>query len=94
MNIETEDERKTRMTKEKRDKRLAYGVIYRAKNKVALLEYNRAYFEKKKDDVDFMKKQRESISISKKKRRIENNKGDSGIPKRAYIRKIPDPEVL
>ena len=93
MNIETEDE-KTRIAEEKRQKRLAYAVIYRAKNKEKLLEYNRAYFEKNKENAEFVKKQRDSISISKKKRRIENNKGDSGIPKRAYIRKIPDPEVL
>ena len=93
MNIKTEEEKAT-IAKEKRDKRLAYGANYRAKNKVALLEYNRAYFEKRKDDEVFVKKQRESISISKKKRRVEDNKGVLGIPKRAYIRKIPDPEVL
>jgi hypothetical protein len=93
MNIETEDE-KARIVREKRDKRLAYGAIYRAKNKDVLLEYNRAYFEKKKDDEEFVKKQRESISISKKKRRVEDKKGALGIPKRPYIRRIPDPEVL
>jgi hypothetical protein len=93
MNIESEEE-KARIAKEKRDKRLAYGANYRAKNKDALLIYNRAYFEKKKDDEEFVRKQRESISISKKKRRIEDKKGNLGVPKRAYIRKIPDPEVL
>ena len=87
----TEEERLALVAKTKRDKRLADGAKYRANNKDKLLAYNKAYFERRKDDEDFIKKQRESISLSKKKRRIENKKGDEGIPKRPYIRKIPTP---
>ena len=77
-----------------REKRLAYGAIYRATNKAKLLDYNKLYFENRKGDIDFMKKQRDAISISKKKRREENKKGDLGIPKRVYIKRISDPQDL
>lgn len=90
----TEEEKFALVEKKKRDKQLADGLIYRTKNKDKLLAYNRAYFQKRKNDTEFIKKQRESISISKKKRRIENKKGDEGIPKRPYIRKPPTPQDI
>jgi hypothetical protein len=82
------------VAKIKRDKRLADGATYRAKNKDKLLAYNREYFERRKDDVEFVKKQRKSISISKKKRRIENKKGDGAKPIRPYIRQSPTSQVV
>ena len=78
----------------KRDKVKQYASTYRAKHKEALLAYNREYFEKKKGDVEFIKKQRESISNSKKKRRIENKKGEEGKPVRAYIKNSQTLETL
>ena len=59
----------------KRDRLREYGVKYRAENKEKLLAYNREYFEKNKGNPDFVIKWRESISLSKKNRRIENIKG-------------------
>jgi hypothetical protein len=83
-----------KLAKIKRDKRLADGATYRAKNKDKLLAYNREYFERRKDDVEFVKKQRESIIISKKKRSIENKKGDGAKPIRPYLRKSPTSPVV
>ena len=91
MDDKTEDDVKNTLA---REKRLAYGAIYRAANKAKLLECNKLYFESRKGDVDFVKKQRDAISISKKKRREEDKKGDLGIPKRVYIKRIPDPQDL
>ena len=81
-----EEDKLALIAKFKRDRRLAGGAIYRAINRDKLLAYNREYFERRKDDVEFVKKQRESISISKKKRRMENKKGDGAKPIRPYIR--------
>jgi hypothetical protein len=78
----------------KRGERLAKAAIYRAENKEKLLAYNKAYFERKNQDEEFVKKQRKSISISKKKRRAENKKGSDGAPKRVYVRRIlPPPSI-
>ena len=71
----------------KRDRLREYGVKYRAEHKEKLLAYNREYFEKNKGNPDFVRKQRESISISKKKRRIENKKGIKANPIRQYRKK-------
>lgn len=87
------DDKLALIATKKRDERLANGAAYRAKNKDKLLAYNKAYFERKKQDADFVKKQRESISISKKKRRAENKKGIDGIPKRTYVRRPPPPII-
>jgi hypothetical protein len=87
----SEEDELALIAKKKRDERLAKGAIYRAKNKEKLLAYNKAYFEKRRQDEEFVKKQRASISISKKKRRVENKKGIDGTPKRAYVRRILPP---
>jgi hypothetical protein len=71
----------------KRDRLREYGVKYRAEHKEALLAYNREYFEKNKGNPNFVIKQRESISISKKKRRMENKKGTEAKPIRQYKKK-------
>jgi hypothetical protein len=65
-----------------------YAAKYGAKNKQAILVANRAYFEKKKTDIEFMTKHRASMLLSMKKRALENKK-ENPKPVRPYTKRPP-----
>lgn len=72
---------------QKRKNRAISQAKYRAKNYAATSEYNRKYFAFHKTNIEFVKKQNISISQSKTKRIIENQKGVDAKPVREYIRR-------
>lgn len=89
MELLSELEIKKAIQKEKDRK---YGAEYRAKKKEAISARNKLYFDRKKEDIEFLKMRRTSSILSSIKRGIENRKGDEGMPVRPYVRVILNPE--